>query len=167
MRVLACLSIAVTLSGCATQRARVQSQPDRPVVNDWATVLALRVDTYLAVTLDANGHRFGFLEEVTDTTLTIRTISDHPGTVTIPRADIVRVEADLPIRRRHRWLRIPMAAGILGGLAGMVAGAIQHDKGTSDWSAAAFKTGLIAGLVYYADHPPWQALESRLVYVRP
>jgi hypothetical protein len=164
MRALLPVAIAVTMSGCATHHARVQSQPDRPVSSDWAAVRALRAETYLLVALDGDRFGFGFLEDVTDTTVRIR---GYPSTLTIPRTEVVRVEADLPIKRRHPRYGTLIASGFLGGLAGMVTGAIKKNERIGDWSAAVVSTSLIAGSAYYADHPPWQTQERRPVYVRP
>ena len=86
MRRAIALVLSLTLSGCAAHRAQVADRPDR--LNDWASVVAIPRGAPVRVTLDYDID--GRLDEVTDSTLTIRVPPDMHR-LTRSRARVVRV----------------------------------------------------------------------------
>jgi len=64
--------LSLTLSGCAAHRPHVADGPDR--LHDWASVIAIPRGAPVRATLDYDID--GGLDEVTDSTLTIRVPAD-------------------------------------------------------------------------------------------
>jgi hypothetical protein len=85
------LVLSLTLSGCAAHRGHVAQGADP--LHDWASVVAIPRGAPVRATLDYDID--GRLDDVTDSTLTIRVPADmHP--LTIGRARVVRVAVLAP-----------------------------------------------------------------------
>ena len=143
---------------CGTSCPR-RARADAP--HDWASVVAIPRGAPVRATLayDIGGR----LDDVTDSTLTIRVPADmHP--LTISRARVVRVAVLAPKKTRWGWLGKPLAVGIVGGLVGGLVGAVTRDAKGGAISLGVFTASSIGGLYHflshYADH------EWRVVYVR-
>jgi hypothetical protein len=160
MRRAIALVLSLTLSGCTAHRARVTHTPDR--LNDWASVVALPRGAPVRATLDYDIN--GRLEAGTDSTLTIRVPPDmHPRTIS--RARVVRVAVLAPKKMRWRWLGKPLAAGVLGGLAGGLVGAVMRDARVAAISLGVFSASSIGWYYHFVHHRADH--EWRVVYVRP
>jgi hypothetical protein len=164
MRAWIPLALAAALSGCAAHRTQVAHKPDP--LYDWASVLAIPPGTSVRAELAYNSVRQGDLDDVTDSTLTIRMTSTmNPGWLTIDRARVVRVEARRPKKTRWGWLEKPLAVGMVGGLAGTVVGAVMRDAKVTGMSLGILAGCAVGGFVHLLYH--WDNYEFRVVYVRP
>jgi hypothetical protein len=155
------LVLSLTLGGCAAHRAPAVAPGVNPL-HDWASVAALPRGAPVRVTLayDIGGS----LEEVTDSTLTILV---PPGMAPLrtSRADVVRVAVLTPKKMRWRWLGTPLVVGVLGGLAGMLVGAVMWDGEVAGTSFAVFTVSSIGAFLHIVHHLADH--EWRPVYVRP
>jgi uncharacterized membrane protein YeaQ/YmgE (transglycosylase-associated protein family) len=160
MRRAIALVLSLRLSSCAAHRAHV-AHGAHPL-HDWASVVAIPRGTPVRATLDYDID--GRLDDVTDSTLTIRVPPDmHP--LTISRSRVVRVAVLTPKKQRWGWLAKPLAVGIVGGLVGGLVGAVMRDAKVAARSLGVFAASSIGGfyhfLYHYVDH------EWRVVYLRP
>ena len=158
MRRAIALVLSLTLSGCAAHRAPVAHGTDP--LHDWASVAAIPRGTPVRATLDYNIQ--GGLDDVTDSTLTIRVAPDrHPRTIS--RGLVVRVAVLAP--KKIRWDRLagPLAVGVVGGLVGALVGAVMRDAKVAATSFGVFTVSLIGAYHVYS----WAGHEWRVVYVRP
>lgn len=159
MRSVVTLVLLLTLTGCAAHRAPVAPGPDP--LHDWASVAAIPRGTPVRVTVTYDMD--GGLDEVTDSTLTIRVAPDRHGR-TISRGLVVRVAVSARKKMRWGWLGKPLAVGALGGLVGALVGAVMTDAKVAGISLAVFGASSIGWfyhfMYHYADH------EWRVVYVR-
>jgi hypothetical protein len=153
------LVLSLTLSGCAVHRAPVTRGPDP--LHDWASVAALPRGTPVRATV--NYEIGGSLDEVTDTALTIIVRPDMRR-VTISRALVGRVAVLAPKKMPWRWLAKPLAAGICGGLVGVIVGGVRRDGTVARRSFAVFALSAIAGYLHFLHHVADH--EWRPVYVR-
>ena len=160
------LVLAMTLSGCAARHVPAAA-PVKPTSSDWSAVRALPRGAYVLVALDGDSGdaRQGVLVDVTDTTLTIR---DLYGAVAIPRIQVSRVanRVQTGTRRASKWLGVPITAAVLGGLAAVVAGAVDKNASLkhAGWVslAAGMAVGVAAGPLDY----PRATFTDYVVYVR-
>jgi len=148
------------VSGCAAHRTHVADRPDRLL--DWASVVAIPRAAPVRVTL--NYDIDGGLEDVTDSTLTIRVPPDMHSR-TISRALVVRVAVLVPKKMRWGWLGKPLAVGSLGGLVGVLVGAVMRDGKVAAISFGIFAASSI-GFFYHFTHHYFDH-QWRVVYVRP
>lgn len=157
------LVLSLTLCGCAAHRPPVAHRVDP--LHDWASVIAIRREAAVRITLDYDID--GRLDDVTDSTLTIL-VPPGMAQMTISRADVVRIAILTPKKGRWRWLGKPLAVGIVGGvvggLAGGVVGAVKRDGKVAGISLAVFTVSAI-GWYFLMSH--WVENEWRVVYVRP
>ena len=163
MRAWILLALAAAPIGCATHRPPVEA--GRPVSHDWATVLAIPARTYVFAALDGNEVSHGYLERVTDTTLTIRPRGS--GVRTIPRATVVRVETTVRLKNDDALNGFPIGVGTVAGAAGTMIGAVVKNRKVQGWSLAVLGTSIVAGFAYLSRHPQWEPdYATRVVYVR-
>jgi hypothetical protein len=94
MRVIACVAIAVMLSGCSTYR-HVQAAPSR----DWAVVQRLPPGTDV-VALTYGMYRHGRLEAAGPDGIVLRT--EH-GVTTIGRTDVSMLSQRVPLPHERKW----------------------------------------------------------------
>src|SRR4030095_8730690 len=113
--------------------------------SDWSAVRGLAKGTFVVVALNEKNLRPGLIWDVSDTTLTIRGLE---GTSTIPRGDVARVSVrdQIGTKRAPWYVGIPVASAILGGLAGMIVGAIAKDHDVVSTSAWTFGIGMSVGV---------------------
>jgi hypothetical protein len=152
--------LSLTLGGCAAHRPHVADRPDRP--SDWASVAAIphRAPVRATLRYDIDGN----LDEVTDSTLSIRVPPDGRR-LTMSRDQVVRVAILVPKKMRWAWLHTPLAVGAVTGLGGALVGAVMRDG-----KVAAISLGIFAacstGFFYHYVHHRFDH-EWRVVYVRP
>jgi hypothetical protein len=160
MRRAIAVVLSLTLSGCAVHRAPVAHGADP--LHDWASVIAIPRPAAVRVTVnyDINGR----LDDVTDSTLTILVPPGMPQ-MRISRDDVVRVTVLTPKKMRWRWLGWPLVVGILGGLAGVLVGAVMRDGEVAGTSFAVFTVSSIGAFLHIVHHVADH--EWRTVYVRP
>ncbi len=117
------------------------------------------------MTLGGGDPRPGLVIAVTGEALRLR---EKTGDHDLARDDIARVTARIQIgMTRDPWyVRIPLGSAILGGLTGVVTGAVTKNKTTVRISWIAFIGGLFTSVGYGDAHPPEAIYEDRLVYVR-
>jgi hypothetical protein len=173
MRKAVSLTLALALSGCATYHVARGPKPQVPKgigSTDWSAVSALQPKRhYVFVTLDGGDIRGGILWSVGEATLTI---FDESGERALPRVVIVRVVDHVQIgAKRPGWypyVGVPIVTGILGGLTGVIVGAVQKNAPLRrvSWWTFALSLGVGLGLGPSAEYPR-PIFEDRLVYVRP
>lgn len=160
MKRLASALTLIAVSGCAAHRAPVADGHDP--LRDWTSVHAIPIGTPVRLTLgyDIDGR----LENVTDSTLTIRALG---GTrrLTTDRTLVVRVAVLSQKKMPWRWLAWPLGLLSLGGLVGALAGAVMTDAEVAGVSLAVFCAGAFGFYKHYAYHRFDH--EWRVVYVRP
>ena len=172
MKRLSWIVLLVALNGCATHHVPKPAVPD-PVPTDWSKVLAVPRGTVVSVALDTDDVRRGFMWHVTDATLVISEISAERTLVrrVIARGDVARVTARQQVarksRRRDWFIGIPIASAFVGGLTGMILGAVQNDRDLKRASAWVFVGSLMASELACVMSYPKTKFEDRVVYVRP
>jgi hypothetical protein len=159
------LVVAVGAAACATQHAPPPTAPAEPPSTAWSAVRALARGTDVDVTLEDGAVRHAVVLSSTAETLRLR---DMSGDNDLARDAVVRVTARVPVgMTRDPWyIRIPLGTAILGGLAGIVTGAVTKNKTTQHVSWAAFIGGLFISVAYGDAHPPEPIFTARLVYAR-
>ncbi len=164
MRRAIALVLSLTLSGCAAHRGPVAPGADRQ--HDWASVVAIPRGAPVRATVNYDIH--GRLDDVTDSTLTIRVAPDSHRR-TISRSLVVRVAVLTPKPKKARWgwliESLAVTVGVVGGLVGAIVGAVMTDAKVAAISLGIFTASLIFGFNYVEYH--WQDHEWRVVYVRP
>ena len=161
------LSLMIT-GGCAAYRAPSLPKPQTPTgtgSTDWGAVVALQKGHFIFVTLDGGDVRAGYFFYATDTALTMWATG---GEQTLPRGTVVRVADHVQVGTKDapKYIGIPIASAILGGLAGLVIGAINKNADIKRASGMTLLVGLGVGLGVGQSYPT-MVFEDRLVYVRP
>jgi hypothetical protein len=160
------VAAVVAASGCAAHRVPASIAPPISTPTDWSAVQALPRGTAVDVTIGGGDPRPGLVLTVSDETLRLR---EKTGDHDLARDDIARVAAwvQTGMTRDPWYVRIPLESAILGGLAGVVTGAVTKNKTTQRISWAAFIGGLFTSVGYGDAHPPHAIYETRLVYLGP
>jgi len=165
-RAMLLVSIAMALGACASHRIPDAAIPPPPS-SDWSAVRALTKPTFILLSLDEEqAPRRAFFGCATDTTLTVY---DNGGVETFARARVARISVQdrIGTKRAPRYITIPIASAILGGLAGLVASGIAKNKEAARASAWTFGIGLLTGLVAGPMDYPRPVIAERPLYVRP
>jgi hypothetical protein len=165
MRRTIALILALAVSGCTPHRVAAPTAAAVPAPpSDWSAVAALPRGHYIVVTLDGVGTRPAIIWRVTETTLTIRALD---GEETFERALVARVAERVQTETKDvpRYLSIPTLTAILGGIAGIIIGAINKNGRLQHASAVALGAGLGVGLGLGQVYPT-AVYGDRVVYVR-
>ena len=158
------LALLISAGGCAAFHAPRPQLPTGTPSHDWRAVGALPRGRFVVVTLDGGSLRQGLVWSTTATTLTVR---QHGGEVVLPRAVVRRVTERVQTgwKRAPWYIRVPVAAAVVGGLAGIVAGEVSKHPTLRRGALATFAIGVSAGMSPAARPRPIFA--DRLVYIRP
>jgi hypothetical protein len=98
------------------------------------------------------------------------TLHEREGLTTIARDKVARISVQDQIgTRRAPWhIRVPIVSAIVGGLAGIVGGAIARNRDVVQTAAWTFGIGLAVGMMAGGSMDyPRPVLAMRPVYVRP
>ena len=167
-RLASILSI-IALSGCAAHRGPAATVPTPQPSSDWSAVRALPKGTFILLALENVENkdvRRAWVWEATDTTLKIR---EADRSTTIPRDQVARisVQDQIDTKRAPWYIRVPVVSAVLGGLAGLVGGAVAGDRDVVQAAAWTTGIGILVGVVSGPMDYPRPVYAVRPVYVRP
>jgi len=169
MRALILVTIVTALGGCASHHIPKSAIPARPTSSDWSAVRALPRTTFVLLTLDDEPavHR-AYVHSVSDATLTIYEF-DRSTVTTIPRERVaaISIRDRIGTKRAPRYISIPIASAIVGGLGGLIVGAVARDRDVAQKAAWTFGIGMMVGMAAGPMDYPRSVILERPVYVRP